>query len=157
MANKEVNGGQCTVLWHVDNLKWSNLTDDVLADKINIMNKVFGSEDAPLNICRGKIHDYFDMNLDYSLHDKVKCTMLDYIEGFLRNIPYSLKGYIVNVVPNHLLEVGEDTPMLQHTDSKIYYHRAIQLLWLAKRIYPDLLPPLSYLTTSVQSPNIHDW
>ena len=150
MANKEVNCGHCTVLWHVDNLKWSNLTDDVLAEKIKTVNKVFSSEDAPLKICRHKIHDYFGMALDYSLHDKAMCTMIDYIEGFLSNIPYSLKGYIVTALPNHLLEVGDDNPMLQLTEIKIYYQHAIQLLWLAKRIYPDLLPMLSYLNTSVQ-------
>ena len=64
MANKEVSSVQCTVFWRVDNLKWSHLIDDVLTAKIKIMNKVFGSEDAPLTICRGKIHDYLGMTLD---------------------------------------------------------------------------------------------
>ena len=47
--------------------------------------------------------------------------------------------------------------MLQPTNANIYYHHVMQLLWLAKRSRPDLLPPLSYLTTCVQSPNIHGW
>ena len=49
VANKEFNGGQCKFLWHVDNLKWSHLTDDVLTSEIKIMNKVFGRKDAPPN------------------------------------------------------------------------------------------------------------
>ena len=97
------------------------------------------------------------MTLDYSLHDKVKINMLDYIKGFLGDTPSSLKGDSVTAVPNYLFEVGDNTPMVQPIDSKIYYHRAIQLLWLANRSHPDLLPPSSYLTTSVQSPNTHDW
>ena len=64
VANKEVNSGQCTVSWRVDNLKWSHLIDDVLTANTKIINKVFGSEDAPLTIRRGKMHDYLGMTLD---------------------------------------------------------------------------------------------
>ena len=77
VANKEVNVGLCTVLWHVDSLKWSHLIDDILTAKIKIMNKLFCSKDAPLAISCGKIQDYLGITLDYSLHDKVKITMLD--------------------------------------------------------------------------------
>ena len=55
MANKEVNGSQCAVLWHIDDLKWSHLTDDVPIVEIDIMNKVFGSKDAPITIFAVKI------------------------------------------------------------------------------------------------------
>ena len=39
--NREFNGSQCTVLWHVDDLKWSHLIDNVKTAEIYIMNKVF--------------------------------------------------------------------------------------------------------------------
>ena len=68
--------------------------------------------------------------------------MLDYIEGFLGDTPSSLKEYIVTDAPNNLLELGDDTTTLHPTDSKIYYRHVIQLLWLAKRSQPNLLPPL---------------
>ena len=83
MADKEFNCSQGTVLWHIDKIKWSHLTEDVLTSEIEIMNKVFGIKDAPLTVRRGKIHNYLGMTLDYSLHDKVKITMFDYIEGFI--------------------------------------------------------------------------
>ena len=63
----------------------------------------------------------------------------------------------MNADPNHLFKVGDDTTILQPTYYNIYYHHAIQLPLLAKRSHPDILPLLSYLTTIVQSPNIHDW
>ena len=120
MANKEVNDGQCTALWHVDDIKWSHLTDDVLISEIEIMNKVFGSKDAPLTVRRGKIHGYLGMTLDYSLCDKSKITMSDYIEGFLSKITSSLQGDSVTDAPNHLFEVGYYAPMIQTNDAKIY-------------------------------------
>ena len=125
MASKEFNGGHCTVLWHIDDLKWSHLIDDVMTVEIEIMNKLFGSKDAPLTVCRGKIHDYLVMALDYSLHEKEKITMFEYIEGFLSKIPSPLKGDSVTDAPNHLFEVRDDAPMLQPTDAKIYYHYVV--------------------------------
>ena len=106
------------------------------------MNKVFGSEDSPLTICCGKIHDYLGMSLDYSLHDKVKNTMIDYIEGFISKIPSSLKDDSVTASPNCFFEIGDVTPILQPTYSNIYYHRVMQILWLANRSHTDLLPAL---------------
>ena len=100
------------------------------------MNKVFDSKYAPLTVRHGRIHDYLGINLDYSLHDKVTITMFDYIEGFLNDIPSSLKGNSVTADPNHLFEVGYYAPILQPTFAKIYYHHVMQLLWLAKRIHP---------------------
>ena len=93
--------------------------------EIDIMNKLFGSKDAPLTVCRGKIHDYLVMALDYSLHEKEKITMFEYIEGFLSKIPSPLKGDSVTAAPNHLFEVRDDAPMLQPTDAKIYYHYVV--------------------------------
>ena len=78
------------------------------------------------------------MTLDYYLHDKVKITMFHYIESFLSRIPSSLKGDSVTAAPNHLFEVGDDSPMLHPKNSNIYYHQGMHLLWLAKRrVVPD--------------------
>ena len=121
------------------------------------MNKVFGSKYAFLTVCRGKNPDSLGMTIDYSLHNKINIFTCDYIEGFIRDIPSSLKGNIVNSDPNHLFEVGYDAPMLHPTDSNIYFYHMMQLLWLAKIISTDLLLELSYLNTCVQLSNIHDW
>ena len=62
--NKEVNSGQCTLLWHLDDLKLPNLIDDVLTAKIDIMHKVSGSKYYPLTFGCGKIHDYLVVTID---------------------------------------------------------------------------------------------
>ena len=157
MSNKEFIGSQWTVVWQVDDLKRSHLIDNVLTAEIKITNRVFGRQDNPLTDHRGKSHDYLGMTINYSLHEKVNINMFDYIEGFLREIPSSLKYDSVTAAANHFFEVGDDAPMLQPNDTKLCYHNVMRLLWLAKRNFPDLLQPLSYFTTCVQSLNIHDW
>jgi hypothetical protein len=61
-ANKMIDGKQCTVLWHVDDLKISHVREDANTDIIKKINYEFGKE-APINITRG---DYMEMTFDYS-------------------------------------------------------------------------------------------
>jgi hypothetical protein len=65
VANKMINGNQCTIIWHVDDLKISHLETKVVDHVIAMMEEEFGRE-APLTVRRGKIHDYFGMTLDFS-------------------------------------------------------------------------------------------
>ena len=138
-------------------LLWGNLEEDVQTNEIKFMKKSFGRKYATLTVRHGKMSDYLGMTIYYYLHEKVKVTMFDYIEGFISKIPYSLKGDSVTDATNNLFEVGDDTPMIHPTDEKIYCHHLIQILWLTKRSQPELLPPLPYLTTCVKSPNNHNW
>ena len=44
MANKMINSKQFTVVWHVDDLKASHVSLDVLKEFGNELNKEFGNE-----------------------------------------------------------------------------------------------------------------
>jgi len=65
MANKVVHGKQCTVAWHVDDLKISHVSLDVVSSIIDKLNKEFGKLSL-LTITRGKSHEYLGMIIDYS-------------------------------------------------------------------------------------------
>jgi hypothetical protein len=74
VANKEINGSQCTIIWHVDDLKISHFDPTVVTDVIQMLSDEFGKE-APLTIRRGHVHDYLGMTLDFSVPGKVKFAM----------------------------------------------------------------------------------
>ena len=63
--NKMINGKQCTILWHVDDLKILHVDPAVNTKVIKMINKEFGKE-AQLAVNRGKIHDYLGMTLDFT-------------------------------------------------------------------------------------------
>jgi hypothetical protein len=86
VTNKIIDGKQCTVLWHVDYLKISHVSEEVNTSIIKIINVEFGKE-APITITRGKVHDYLGMTLDYSEKGKVKIKMLDYVDKLLADLP----------------------------------------------------------------------
>jgi len=48
---------QCTIIWHVDDLKISHVDKKVVEDMLKQLTTRFG-QDAPLTTCRGKILDY---------------------------------------------------------------------------------------------------
>ena len=72
VANKQINGQQCTLVWHVDDMKISHADPKVVTDIINQLEQEFGKE-APLTTRQGKIHCYLGMMLNFSL--PVKCKL----------------------------------------------------------------------------------
>jgi hypothetical protein len=70
VANKMIDGTQCTILWHVDDLKISHVKQEVLEDLINVLNERYGKLE-PLTMTRGHLHDYLGMTLDYSTPGQV--------------------------------------------------------------------------------------
>jgi hypothetical protein len=65
VANKMINGKQCTILWHVDDLKISHVDAEVVTNVIAMLSSEFGKE-APLTVTRGAIHEYPGMTLDFT-------------------------------------------------------------------------------------------
>ena len=71
VANKQIDGQQCTLVWHVDDMKMSHGDSKVVDRIIKMLEAEFGKE-APLTIRRGKIHDYLGMTLYFSIDGKVQ-------------------------------------------------------------------------------------
>jgi hypothetical protein len=69
--NKDINGSQCTILWHVDDLKISHADPEVVTEMIDLLEKEFGKK-APLTKTRGKVHEYLVMTIDFSVPVKVR-------------------------------------------------------------------------------------
>jgi len=79
VANKTINGKQCTVLWHVDDLKISHVDANVVTGVIADVSDAFG-KDAPITVTQGKVHEYLGMTLDFSEPGKFKVKMIDYVD-----------------------------------------------------------------------------
>jgi hypothetical protein len=158
VANKMINGKQCTILWHVDDLKISHVDANVVTNVIGQLEGEFAKE-APLTIRRGKIHDYLGMTIDYSVPGKVSFTMIDYIEGMLAEIPADMGGEAATPAANHLFDVNESTAdmLLDSEKADLFYHYVAKLLFLCKRARPDIQTPISFLCTRVKYPDTDDY
>jgi hypothetical protein len=64
VANKIINRKQCTIIWHVDDLKISHVDPNVIEDIVNRIEEKYGKED-PITVTRGKVHEYLGMTMDF--------------------------------------------------------------------------------------------
>jgi hypothetical protein len=157
VVNKTINGKQCTILWHVDDLKISHVDPKVVTTVIADLQSEFGQE-APLTITRGRVHEYLGMTIDYRTPGKVKVTMTDYIQGMLKELPSDMDGESITPAGNHLFQVNKKDPEYLDTDkSEFYHHNAAKLLFLCKRARPDIQTAVAFLCTRVKRPDQDDY
>ena len=64
MANKTIYGNQCTIIWHVDDLKISHVDKNVIEDILKLLNDTVKKE-SPLTTTKGNVLEYLGMTLDY--------------------------------------------------------------------------------------------
>jgi hypothetical protein len=156
VVNKVINGKQCTIIWHVDDLKLSHVDQSVLEGVVEKLNAKYGQED-PLVVHRGKIHEYLGMTIDYSEDGKVKFMMADYVQGILDEAPDDMQGFAVTPAASNLFTVRENAGKLDDAQSDEYHRLTAKLLYLCKRARPDLQPTVAFLTTRVTQPDNDDW
>ena len=63
VMKKNVKGKQCTILWHVDNLKMSYFDSDIVSIVIYDIDTEYGKI-TKMTITQGKIHRYSGMTID---------------------------------------------------------------------------------------------
>ena len=100
VVNKIINGSQCTILWHVDDLKILHVDPEVVTEVIDLIELEFGKE-APLTKLRGPVHEYLGMTIDFSVTGKVKFSMIDYIKDMLEGLPDDMTGESVTPAADH--------------------------------------------------------
>ena len=147
VMNKNIDGKQCTVGWHIDDLKISHVDDPVVEGLVSALNDKYGKE-APLSVTHGKIHDYLGMTIDYSMPRKVTFSMPDYVEGLIHETPDELlSGQAHTPAANHLFDVNDNATKLDKERGDIYHHLTAKLLYLCKRVHPDTQLAVAFLTT----------
>jgi hypothetical protein len=156
VANKMIDGKQCTVLWHVDDLKISHVDPKVVSSVLEQLEEEFGKE-APLTITRGKIHDYLGMTLDFSTIGKIMVTMIDYIISMLKDLPADMDGEAATGAANHLFEVNENATKLDEKTALMFHNLVAKMLFLCKRARPDIQTPVSFLCKRVKGPDTDDY
>jgi hypothetical protein len=105
-----INGKQCPIVWHVDNLKISHNDPKVVTTILKLLDgkyvqEIVGGKRAPLTTNRGKKHDYLGMTLDYSEAGVVKIDMTDYFQKVLGERPEDMDGTATSPAANHLFRI----------------------------------------------------
>ena len=161
VANKDINGKQCTIVWHVDDLKISHKDAKVVTSIIEELEKRFGKT-MPLSISRGKVHEYLGMIFDFTAKGEVHISMYQYITGVINNAPEIYKQGTggTTPAPSNLYEVRDpESDLVEFLDEKEkdeYHSLTAQLLYLSKRGRPDIQQATAFHCTRVIRPDRDD-
>ena len=157
VANKTINGKQCTILWHVDDLKISHVDPKVVDEVIALLESEFGKE-APLTVSREKVHEYLGVTIDFRVEGKVKFTMIDYIQNMLNELPADMLGTVISPAASHLFDVNDKAERLSSEKSEFFHHKNVaKLMFLCKRARPDVQTAVAFLCTRVKTSDVDDY
>ena len=150
MFNKVIDGKQCTICLHVDDLFITCELDDIIDSVYGQLRERYND----VTIRRGPVVSYLGMTLDFSTPGKAKCTMEGYIEDLLDLS--GIAGKASSPAADNLFVPGESKP-LGHEKRDEFHSLVAKLLYLAKRVQPDLLVAVSYLATRVRCATEQDY
>jgi hypothetical protein len=158
VANKMMDGKQCIILWHVDDIKISHANPKVVDRILGLLQGRYGKE-SPLTVTRGKVHKYLDMTIDYRKDGRVKFTMFDYIKNMLADLPADMDGEAATPAPVHLFQVNEkDMKKVSEDKAQLYHHNVAKLLFLSRRATrPDIQTSVAFLCMRVKEPDTDDY
>jgi histone deacetylase 1/2 len=94
------------------------------------------------------------MTWDFGVPGEVKVTMKGYVEEVLK---VSQVTGTVSTPASEQLFSTRDATLLQPVQKEEFHSIVAKMLYLAKRTRPDLLLPITFLTTRVQAPDEDDW
>jgi hypothetical protein len=162
VADKTINDKQCTIVWHVDDLKVTHVDPVVVTTILNLLDGKYGQEivggkRAPLTITRGTVHDYLGMTLDYSEEGALKIHMRDYVKKILDKMPEKMDGTATLPAAEHLFQIQDNIELLDESNSEFFHATVAKLLFLCKRGRPDIQTAITFLCTRVQHPTRHDY
>ena len=163
VANKDVNGKQCTICFHVDDCKLSHKEGPVLEDQVDWLREEYESmfEDGTgkMTVNRGKVHEYLGMTLDYRERGRVKISMFGYMNDMIKlfeEIEPNGRGMKSSAAPDNLFKINEDCEKLDERKAKQFHKIVAKTLFATKRARPDTCTAIAYLSTRVREPDKDD-
>ena len=95
------------------------------------------------------------MTFDYSVRGKVRISMEGYVHEVMELCEVTGKASTPATV--NLFTINELAVKLLIPQAKLFHSRVAKLLYLGKRVRPEILTPIIFLTTRVKSPDVEDW
>ena len=155
IANKIIDGHQCTVAFYVDDNKISHVDPKVVTSVIEEISRHFGE----LQVQRGNKLDILGMDIEIK-NKKVHISMINHLKNAVKTYEEGL-GMLNNKVPatpglGNIFNDGKESEELNSEESEIFHTVTAKLLHICKRARLDLEPVIAYLCTRVSCSTKND-
>ena len=152
IANKIINGTQCTIVWYVDDAKVSHQDRAVVTKVIKEIEKEFGE----MEITYGDTHEYLGMIITVK-DRKLYINMTAQVEELVKFFKEDVSGTVSSPANRNLMNVDDTSPKLDTARQENFHSTTAKLLYIEKRCRPDMELVTAFLTTRVSNPTEEDW
>ena len=153
VANKIIDGKQCTIAWYVDDTKISHANPTIVSQVIEQLEERFGK----MSVTRGKNHVFLGMSITYTPHGTAEILMRDYLEeAIVAESKLDIKRSASSPARRDLFEIDDNSDLLTKDDAETFHRVVAKLLYVSIRARGDILLPISFLCTRVSKCTTQD-
>jgi hypothetical protein len=145
VANKNIDGSQCTIAWYVDDMKISHINPEVVSAMIRKLETRFDK----MTITRGKEHVFLGMHIRYTDTQTAIIKMKSYLEEAIVESGMDITRSVVTPANRYLFDVDERSPLSDKVKADRFHSVVAKLLYVSLRARMDLLLAISFLCTRV--------
>lgn len=144
------SGHQTTITVHVDDILATSVSEKDLDDLAAHIDSLYPGA----TIHRGPAINYVGMHLDFATAGEVRITMPQAIESMLATS--GVEGTSPTPSSATLFDVRSNVPMATTAEASWVLSTIMKVMFIAKRVNPECLLPVSFLATRVHSVDIDD-
>ena len=153
VANKNINGRQCTITWYVDDNKISHADPSVVTNILMKMEELYPG----LTVSRGKKHKLLGMDIEFCDNGSLKIDTSAYVREAIEDFGEDVRKKVSSPAAHGLFQVDSESSPLSKEKSDVFHSVVAKLLWVMKRGRPDIETTIAFLCTRVKGPTYQDW
>jgi hypothetical protein len=153
IANKIINGKQCSIAWYVDDMKISHVDAYVVTQMIEQIEQRFGK----MTVTQGSEHVFVGMKIAYKQNGTAEITMRDYLEEAIAESGMNTCRSAATPARRDLFENNPNAAPLDKKVAEIFHSVSAKLLYVSIRARMDILLAVIYLCTRVSKSTTDDW
>ena len=153
VANANIKGSQCTIVWYVGDNKVSHKDQAVVNDMIQRIEAKFGHMSKP----QGDEHEYLGMKLHFDCEDKtVKILMQSYINEAIHQSQLDVRWAAATPATKSLFDIDPNAAKLSPSEFDCFQSVVFKLLYVALHGRPDILLAVVFLASRVSKATLQD-
>ena len=153
VANKMINGKQCTIAFYVDD----NLASHAEQAVLNKIIKAIELHTGKMTVTRGDKHTFLGMDITFRNNGTASISMRHYIEEALEDFPDKINKKATTPARKDLFTVDDDSPRLNEERAQKLHSITMKLMYMCQRSRPDIITVIAFLCTRVTKSTEQDW
>ena len=153
MANANIKGSQCTIVWYVDDNKISHKDQAVVNDLIQRIEAKFGH----MTKTQGDKHEFLGTKLHFDHQNKtVKVLMQSYIDETIHQSQLDVRQTAATPATKSMFDIDPNAAKLSLSEFERFQSVVCKLLYVALCGRPDILIAVVFLASRVSKATLQD-